>query len=1495
MFRTITALGVATALTVSGVYAVDNAPAASAQETAVSAPAKPANTKKPAPGTSMETAIKSDAIANGQVNSVYDMQLGTFVASGHAYTLDSTTASYGGVNDATANTRVPEGTKVYAQWIDGKGGAVSPIYYTETHDLTWGNGTQGGKGTFAVSLPPYEDALGEHHEFNPGKGDQIKFWIEPFTNERGNKLEMMRTAPGWYPSFSPANKRVAGSTFNMNKNNLQNVGIFMYEFPGEHMFSDKVNVDTSGPRIKGRVWHEAGDANLSTGPGMDSTTGGDIAADGYEVLFTGLTEAGSKAIDAATKDVSRDEYVTITEKIIKEHPEYVTGTSTAKTGADGWYELRLPAGTDKYAIYGAVKNPAGEIVQTYSSYTTPVFDRPNRLGSVTPAATASPVVPGWFNVHFAISDYKAITLDIPYYNVTDNPATGGDTLEVKLDGTLPIFPNKIVWTDSNGKELKTCEIKVLKDADSCSLEIPKDFKGKELYTATLISGPNTIAADSALVTSELPDKDKDGIPNRFDPDADGDGVNNDDEIAAGLDPLDPFSNGTKDKDGKPVSDGDFDSDGDKATNKEESDVPQENGKDKPVKDTDGDGLGNPGITDKNPQNGIADLIEGKDSDKDKIPDSIDPDADNDGINNDDEIAAGLDPLDPYSGGYKDKEGKPIKDGEGDIDKDGLTNAEESDVPNGAVPDTDGDGLANPGITDKTGKLVDGKQGPNGVADLIEALDTDGDKVPDYLDPDADNDGVNNNDEIAAGLNPLNPTSTADENGNPVNDGDLDLDKDKKKNSDESDTDVQPDGVNPDGTAKVPITDKNNNEVADLIDGDLDDDKIPNSEDPDADGDGVNNNDEIAAGLDPLNPDSDGDGVPDGEEDTDGDGIKNAEESNTEVEPNGVNPDGTAKVAITDKNENNIADLIEKKDSDGDGIPDAEDPDADGDGINNTDEKEAGLDPLNPDSNNDGIPDGEEDLDKDGIKNADESEVPEGRVKDKDGDGIADPDKTDKTGDKKNNGPNGVADIIEKADTDGDGIPDNEDPDADNDGVNNDDEKAIGTDPLNPDSNGDGVKDGDEDFDKDGKTNAEESEVPSGRVKDNDGDGIADPGITDKNNNDFADLAEGDNDGDGIPNSEDPDADGDGVSNDDEIRAGLDPLNPDSDGNGIKDGDEDSDKDGKTNAEESEVPSGRVKDNDGDGIGDTGITDKNNNGIADLVDANGAKWVGKYDKQTPEVGKTVTVTPEFDNALTAVNEHGAAPAGTTFELDETTVPAGWDVTVDPATGRATVTVPENATTGTANTITVKVNYPESETNNATQKELELVVTPAAKQIADTNTIIEQCIDPNEWYANPLLYLVPLGIIALATQVNLPVPDSIKAQLDSLKINNPGNQPQWLKDANAQLAAMGSNVNVAGILSILGLVAAASLVGMYYATKCINGKAWKFEGLSSGSSDAEGTEANTNGSSTKPEGEKDTEKKDEESTPAESTTTTSEAPEVTYSDEEVTEEEDPSETE
>ena len=368
----------------------------------------------------------------------------------------------------------------------------------------------------------------------------------------------------------------------------------------------------------------------------------------------------------------------------------------------------------------------------------------------------------------------------------------------------------------------------------------------------------------------------------------------------------------------------------------------------------------------------------------------------------------------------------------------------------------------------------------------------------------------------------------------------------------------------------------------IEDPDTDGDGIPDSQDPDIDGDGVNNSDEKAAGTDPYNPDTDGDGTNDGDEDTDGDGKKNKDESNADEDK------------ITDKDGDGIPDIIDKDDEDGpkgdkdgDGIINSEDPDADGDGVSNADEEEAGLDPLNPDTDGDGTNDGDEDTDGDGKKNKDESEVPEGKVEDKDGDGLGDTEVTDKDPE------DGKADITDGPltnDTDGDGIPDAVDPDIDGDGVNNSDEKAAGTDPYNPDTDGDGTNDGDEDTDGDGKKNTEESEVPEGPVTDEDGDGLGDTGVTDKDPEDGkADITDGpltnDTDNDGIPDAVDPDIDGDGVNNSDEKAAGTDPYDKDSDDDGVEDGDEDADEDGKSNKEESDPTVDESKDSDGDGIPD----------------------------------------------------------------------------------------------------------------------------------------------------------------------------------------------------------------------------------------------------------------------------------------------------------------------
>ena len=115
--------------------------------------------------------------------------------------------------------------------------------------------------------------------------------------------------------------------------------------------------------------------------------------------------------------------------------------------------------------------------------------------------------------------------------------------------------------------------------------------------------------------------------------------------------------------------------------------------------------------------------------------------------------------------------------------------------------------------------------------------------------------------------------------------------------------------------------------------------------------------------------------------------------------------------------------------------DADNPDTDGDGISDGDEVEKGTDPLNRDSDGDLVDDGVE---------CENGTDPNNR--DTDGDGLDD-------GLEIELGLDGT-----KVDTDGDGVNDG-DEDADGDGVSNVDESACNTHPLNPDTDGDGDPDG----------------------------------------------------------------------------------------------------------------------------------------------------------------------------------------------------------------------------------------------------------------------------------------------------------------------------------------------------------------------------------------------------------------------------------------------------
>ncbi|WP_438941192.1 hypothetical protein, partial [Macrococcoides canis] len=71
-------------------------------------------------------------------------------------------------------------------------------------------------------------------------------------------------------------------------------------------------------------------------------------------------------------------------------------------------------------------------------------------------------------------------------------------------------------------------------------------------------------------------------------------------------------------------------------------------------------------------------------------------------------------------------------------------------------DTDGDGINNDDESVDSGTTITDEDG-DGVADIVDPatkpLDTDGDGNPDVTDTDDDNDGVNDSDEEAAGLDP----------------------------------------------------------------------------------------------------------------------------------------------------------------------------------------------------------------------------------------------------------------------------------------------------------------------------------------------------------------------------------------------------------------------------------------------------------------------------------------------------------------------------------------------------------------------------------------------------------------------------------------------------------------------------------------------------------------------------------------------------------------------
>jgi len=290
---------------------------------------------------------------------------------------------------------------------------------------------------------------------------------------------------------------------------------------------------------------------------------------------------------------------------------------------------------------------------------------------------------------------------------------------------------------------------------------------------------------------------------------------------------------------------------------------------------------------------------------------------------------------------------------------------------------------------------------------------------------------------------------------------------------------------------------------------------------DCDNDGLTNQQEKTLGTDPLKGDSDGDGVLDGKEVSDG--TSPLDSCSFKLSSQTATPSTAWQSA-----------------------------DCDNDGLTNQQEKTLGTDPLVEDSDGDGVLDSKEvsdgtspldscsfklssqtatpssawqsaDCDNDGLTNQQEKTLGTDPVKgDSDGDGVLD-------GKEVSDGTSPLDSCSFKLSSQT-AIPSSawQSADCDNDGLTNQQEKTLGTDPLKGDSDGDGVPDGKEVSDGTSPLDSCSFKLSSQTV---------------------------------TPSTawQSADCDNDGLTNQQEKTLGTDPLIGDSDGDGVPDGKEVSDK------------------------------------------------------------------------------------------------------------------------------------------------------------------------------------------------------------------------------------------------------------------------------------------------------------------------------------------------
>lgn len=629
---------------------------------------------------------------------------------------------------------------------------------------------------------------------------------------------------------------------------------------------------------------------------------------------------------------------------------------------------------------------------------------------------------------------------------------------------------------------------------------------------------------------------------------------------------------------------------------------------------------------------LSSTSDGENTDGDALSNLLDPDDDNDGVND----SIDLFPLDPSEWIDTDQDGEG-NNSDTDDDNDGVSDSDDIFPLNDTEwADNDSDGIGN---------NVDDDDDNDGVADIVDAfpfdpletVDTDSDGMGNNADQDDDGDGVIDESDSF----PLDATEQVDTDQDGIGDN-ADIDDDNDGYIDTVDDlpsdpleNIDTDG---DGVGNNRDTDDDNDGVGDDVDlfpldpteaTDADGDGVGDNSDPDDDNDGTPDVSDAFPFDASENTDTDLDGVGNNADlDDDNDGVADTEDALPldPAETEDSDNDGIGNNADLDDDNDGVEDTVdvfpldplESSDTDGDGVGNNSDIDDDNDGV----EDDRDVFPLDPDESVDTDGDGtgnnaDSDDDGDGIRDSEDAfPLDPEETTDSDRDGIGNNEDPDDDNDGFTDDSDAFPfDPSERLDTDNDGIGNNRDSDDDGDGVNDesdafplDPEESVDTDNdgignnADTDDDGDGVADSDDDFPLDPGESVDTDGDGTGDNADNDDDGDGVPDDADAFPRDPTESV--DLDGDGIGDNADTDDDGDGVDDD----ADAFPRNPnetiDTDGDGLgNNADLDDDADTVPDTEDNcPLTSNTVQlDTDGDGVGNVCDADDDNDSILDEED------------------------------------------------------------------------------------------------------------------------------------------------------------------------------------------------------------------------------------------------------------------------------------------------------